>query len=1006
MEITSSSTLCDLIAESTHGDDFETSSEYIHEDTFVEVDLSNTFLYSLFAFDDVYALVESVFFILGEAYGVKECCLDQCLWPLFPFDLGANVDMMMLAHPTCNLLYDSQLVDTKLILYLKGRGHMCLSALNPSFCALCAISFGLNGILIDDSTLDDAFTLDSFLYYLFAYDDIHTSFGFVLFRGVDSRLNPFQEGEDDMSQRAIIAFDDIIRGPYMKIQALVILRVIPLSSLVWTMLGLWNVVLLDSFWSWSGAFPDLDIILALEDFMDRLGQGGGFQSMVGLINPSRPGPGLVYDKLGIKARFRVIRYLQSCIMPPQRSDIFRNSVGNFVLPKYNMEGTFPVYGVQTQSRVPALDYAASAEFHLPPLVFLGLLAVSHQSDQAGSVAPSSKVTQGFVDDIKINEFKVLLEDLPGIPPNKKVDFGINLLSDTHPISIPPYRMALTEQKRLKEQLKYLLDKGFVYPSISPWGAPGSRCFSKIDFYSSYHQLTTGEDDIPKTAFQACERIKVDPLKVDAVKKWTRPTTPTDIRSFLGLAGYSKRFVESFSSTAAPLIRVVVRPALLYGAECWPVKNSHIQKMKVAEMRMLRWMCGLTRGDRVRNETIREKVGVTSVECKMREARLRWFGHVKRRGMDAPVRRCERLALDGFRRGRGRPKKYWGEVIRRDMEQLQLTEDMTLDRKRRGLELLKDYDMSLHYHPSKANIVVDALSRLSMGILSHVDKEKKGLTTAHESKYTVYPGSVNMYHDLKEIYWWNNMKRDAANFFAKFMINRAPAISMILFGAIMDRMTKYAYFLPVRTKYSGDDYVKLFIQEIAKLHGISYEKSHKVQKERNDQSPLRCPYHILRRIENITYVDFPTSLAFIHPVFHVSMLKKCMGDPSLIVSIENVIVIDSLSYEEVTVGILDRKIYRLRTKDVASMKVLWRNQKVEEVTWEAEDDMKAKYLFLFHDVVLIDETQGGMNDKLEEDEVVVRLDSQMVCKRDSFKYLGSMIHGDGEIDEDFSHRIGT
>ena len=79
-------------------------------------------------------------------------------------------------------------------------------------------------------------------------------------------------------------------------------------------------------------------------------------------------------------------------------------------------------------------------------------------------------------------------------------------------------------------------------------------------------------------------------------------------------------------------------------------------------------------------TIREKVGVTSVECKMREARLRWFGHVKRRGMDAPVRRCERLALDGFRRGRGRPKKYWGEVIRRDMEQLQLTEDMTLDRK--------------------------------------------------------------------------------------------------------------------------------------------------------------------------------------------------------------------------------------------------------------------------------------------------------------------------------------
>ncbi|KAF3649261.1 hypothetical protein FXO38_05352 [Capsicum annuum] len=60
------------------------------------------------------------------------------------------------------------------------------------------------------------------------------------------------------------------------------------------------------------------------------------------------------------------------------------------------------------------------------------------------------------------------------------------------------------------------------------------------------------------------------------------------------------------------------------------------------------MCGLTRSDRVRNETIQEKVGVTSVEDKMREFRLRRFGHVRRRGTDAPVSRCERLALDGFR----------------------------------------------------------------------------------------------------------------------------------------------------------------------------------------------------------------------------------------------------------------------------------------------------------------------------------------------------------------------
>ena len=83
---------------------------------------------------------------------------------------------------------------------------------------------------------------------------------------------------------------------------------------------------------------------------------------------------------------------------------------------------------------------------------------------------------------------------------------------------------------------------------------------------------------------------------------------------------------------------------------------------------------------MRNEIIREKVGVASVEDKLREVRLRWLRRMIRRGPDAPVRRCETLAMDGFRRARGRPKKYWREVIRHDMEQLQLIKDMTLDRK--------------------------------------------------------------------------------------------------------------------------------------------------------------------------------------------------------------------------------------------------------------------------------------------------------------------------------------
>ncbi|XP_019259944.1 PREDICTED: uncharacterized protein LOC109237981 [Nicotiana attenuata] len=86
-------------------------------------------------------------------------------------------------------------------------------------------------------------------------------------------------------------------------------------------------------------------------------------------------------------------------------------------------------------------------------------------------------------------------------------------------------------------------------------------------------------------------------------------------------------------------RAVVRPTILYGAECWLVKIAHIQKMKVAEIRKLRWICDHTRLDKIQNEDIRARVGVAPMEDKMRDVRLRWFRHVQRRSLDAPVRSC-------------------------------------------------------------------------------------------------------------------------------------------------------------------------------------------------------------------------------------------------------------------------------------------------------------------------------------------------------------------------------
>ena len=126
-------------------------------------------------------------------------------------------------------------------------------------------------------------------------------------------------------------------------------------------------------------------------------------------------------------------------------------------------------------------------------------------------------------------------------------------------------------------------------------------------------------------------------------------------------------------------RTAIRPAMLYGAECWPTKRQHIQQMSVAEMRMLRWMCGHTRKDRIRNEVIRDRLGVAPVDEKLVQHRLRWFGHIQRRPPEAPVNSGTLRSMENTRRGRGRPKLTWTEAVKRDLRDWNVPKDLALDR---------------------------------------------------------------------------------------------------------------------------------------------------------------------------------------------------------------------------------------------------------------------------------------------------------------------------------------
>ncbi|KAK4737102.1 hypothetical protein R3W88_000799 [Solanum pinnatisectum] len=97
-----------------------------------------------------------------------------------------------------------------------------------------------------------------------------------------------------------------------------------------------------------------------------------------------------------------------------------------------------------------------------------------------------------------------------------------------------------------------------------------------------------------------------------------------------------------------------------------------------------------------------------------------------------------------------------------------------------------------------------------------------------------------------------------------------------------------------------------------------------------------PYKILRSIGEVAYeLDLPNDLASVHPVFHVSLLNKCVGYSISIVPLEGLGIKENLSSEEVPVEILDRQVKKLRNKEVTFVKFLWKNQLVEGATWEDE-----------------------------------------------------------------------
>nr|XP_033516097.1 uncharacterized protein LOC117280494 [Nicotiana tomentosiformis] len=110
-----------------------------------------------------------------------------------------------------------------------------------------------------------------------------------------------------------------------------------------------------------------------------------------------------------------------------------------------------------------------------------------------------------------------------------------------------------------------------------------------------------------------------------------------------------------------------------------------------------------------------------------------------------------------------------------------------------------------------------------------------------------------------------------------------------------------------------------------------------------------PYEIIENKGKVSYeLALPIELSYVHPVFHVSMLRKYINDESHIIPTDAIEITDGLTYEDVPIEILNMQVRRLRTKDIAMVKVLWSNHDSKEATWEVEKDIRKKYPYLFEE----------------------------------------------------------